>query len=271
MLISTGDVHLWCAYCDKITDAQLLSRYHELLSDDEAAQQKRFHFAKHRHQYLITRALVRSVLSLYVNGISPQQWQFKKNGYGKPFISNSRLTIPLRFNLSHTDELIVMAVTLDQEVGVDVEYLPRLGHMLEIADRFFSPTEVKQLRSLPEDQQRLRFFDLWTLKEAYVKACGMGLSIPLDHFSYAFSPQGEISIAFAPERNDQPELWQFWQISPTPEHKISMAIKSEQVKVAYTVTLRDIVPLGNITMADYPIAQGRIVTADYAVHCFNVP
>lgn len=267
MMISTGDVHVWCAYCDNITDPLLLSRYHGVLNDNERSQQTRFYFDKHRHQYLVTRALVRSVLSLYANSITPQQWQFKKNGYGKPYIGNSDLPIPLRFNLSHTDELIVMAVTLDQEIGIDVEYLPRLGQMLDIANRFFSPIEVKQLHSLPEEEKINRFFDLWTLKEAYIKACGMGLSIPLDHFSYSFSSQGKISIEFAPERNDLPELWQFWQIRPSDSHKISVAIKGDKIKPAYSLTLREIVPLAEIKEVNYPIANGSIIAAPRLTQC----
>jgi 4'-phosphopantetheinyl transferase len=260
MIISTGEVHLWFAYDDKIKDAQLLTQYLSVLNEAERAQQKRFYFEKHRHQYLITRALVRSVLSLYAKNIAPEQWKFEKNEYGKPFISNSTLTIPLRFNLSHADELIVMAVTLDQEVGVDVEYLPRVGKMLDIASNFFSPTEVEQLQSLPQEKQMSRFYDLWTLKEAYIKACGMGLSIPLDHFSYSFSAQGKISIDFKPERNDQPESWRFWQVQPNAIHKISLALKSENINSAFSISLREIIPLSRVIDVNYSLASGSIIS-----------
>ncbi len=260
MIISAHDVHLWFVYNDKINDAQLLALYHKLLNSAESTQQKRFYFEKHRHQYLLTRAMVRSVLSLYVNEISPENWEFTKNDYGKPFISNNELPIPLRFNISHTDELIVMAVTLDQEVGVDVEYLPRLGKMLDIASNFFSPSEVKQLLDLPTEKQINRFFDLWTLKEAYIKACGMGLSIPLDHFSYSFSQQGKISIDFKKERNDQPDCWQFWQIHPNNIHKISMAIKGADNSRKYTIIMRELIPLSKIIEVNYSIAHGHIIS-----------
>lgn len=260
MIISAHEVHVWFAYNDKIMDSHLLAQYHNILNEAERAQQKRFYFEKHRHQYLITRALVRSVLSLYENGIAPEQWEFKKNEYGKPFISNASLTIPLRFNLSHADELIVMAVTLDQEIGVDVEYLPRVGKMLDIANSFFSPAEVEQLQNLPPEKKMNRFYDLWTLKEAYIKACGMGLSIPLDQFSYSFSPQGKISIDFKPERNDEPGLWQFWQIQPNDIHKIAMALKADQINSTYAISMREIIPLLSVVKADYPISFGNIIS-----------
>ncbi|MES2826039.1 MAG: 4'-phosphopantetheinyl transferase superfamily protein [Pseudomonadota bacterium] len=260
MIISAGEVHLWFAYDDTIKDAQLLVQYLSVLNEAERAQQQRFHFEKHRHQYLITRALARSVLSMYVKNIVPEQWEFEKNDYGKPFISNSALTIPIRFNLSHADELIVMAVTLDQEVGVDVEYLPRAGKMLDIASSFFSPAEVQQLLSLPLEKQMNRFYDLWTLKEAYIKACGMGLSIPLDHFSYSFSPQGKITIDFKPERNDQPEFWRFWQIQPNAIHKISLALKSENLNNTFSISMREVIPLSRVIDVNYSLASGSIIS-----------
>lgn len=263
MIISTGDIDVWCVFCDALTDQKLLSRYQSLLNENERSQHKRFYFEKHRHQYLVTRALVRSVLSLYEESIAPEQWQFRKNKYGKPYIGNIDLVTPLRYNLSHTDKLIVMAVTLNQEIGVDVEYLSRLGMTVDIANEFFSPLEAKQLQSLPEDQKINRFFDLWTLKEAYIKACGMGLSIPLDHFRYSFSPEGKISIDFIPERNDLPELWQFWQICPSDSHKISMAMRNNEIIKDYSLTLYETTPLEKIKEVNYPVAHGGIILAQY--------
>ncbi len=255
MIISSHEIHLWYAYDEQIRDSQLLSRYLCLLNEEELAQQKRFYFEKHRHQYLIVRALVRTVLSLYVNEIAPENWQFTKNKYGKPSIGNSELSIPLHFNISHSDKLVVLAVTVGQELGVDVEYLLRPGKAVEIAGRFFSPIEVQQLLALPAEKQSDRFFDLWTLKEAYIKACGMGLSIPLEQFTYSFPRKGEITISFAPERNDQPEYWQFWQIRPNDIHKVSMAIKSDKINDSYSIVMREIVPLMDTVEVGYPIVM----------------
>lgn len=263
MIISTNDIHIWCVFCSPLTDQQLLSRYDSLLNESERSQYKRFYFEKHRHQHMVTRALVRSVLSLYEESVSPEQWQFKKNKYGKPYISNANLTTHLRYNLSHTDELIVMAVTLNQEIGIDVEYLPRLKMMPDIVNKFFSPCEAKQLQGLSEEQKINRFCDLWTLKEAYIKACGMGLSIPLDHFSYSFSPNGKISIEFTPERQDIPELWQFWQICPSNRHKISVAMKGNEILKAYSVSSYEITPLVKIKKVNYPTAHGSIILPQY--------
>jgi 4'-phosphopantetheinyl transferase len=259
MTISSHQIDLWFAYNEKINDPALLSQYLDMLSESERVQQKRFHFEKHRHQYLITRALVRSVLSRYDDSLKPSQWEFSKNNYGKPSISNAALKNPVQFNLSHTDELIVMAVTKEKQIGVDVEYLPRLGKTLDIANHFFSPSEASQLLALPVEQQRNRFFDLWTLKEAYIKACGMGLSIPLDHFSFSFSPQGKIHIEFIPERNDRPELWQFWQVQPSDIHKVAVALKDDITCRRYSINLHEIVPLSEIVEVSYPVSYGGVI------------
>ncbi len=255
MNCDSHEIHLWYACDEQIRDTQLLSRYHSLLNEEESAQQKRFYFEKHRHQYLITRALVRTVLSLYVNEISPEQWQFTKNKYGKPSISNPIGTGPLHFNLSHTDKMVALAVTRSQEVGIDVEYLLRSARTVKLAESFFSPFEAEQLLALPPEKQTDRFFDLWTLKEAYIKACGMGLSIPLNHFSFSFPRQEEISISFAPERDDQPEFWQFWQIRPSDIHNVAMAIKGDKFNQSYSISMHKIIPLLDIAEVNYPIVR----------------
>jgi 4'-phosphopantetheinyl transferase len=255
MVISPNEIHLWYAYNEEICDPHLLFQYHKLLNLEESAQQKKFYFEKDRSQYLITRAMVRSVLSLYLKNTSPEQLKFEKNYFGKPYLKNDMLDIPLCFNISHTDKLIVIAVTLDQEVGVDVEYLDRGGDVLNIASSFFSPPEIEQLFNLPIAEQHNRFFDLWTLKEAYIKACGMGLSIPLDHFSYSFSRAGGISINFLPERDDRPEYWRFWQINPTKTHKLALALKADTMDSDFSISMRKIIPLREVVTLNYPIAQ----------------
>jgi len=249
----TNEIQLWFTYNEEIKDPGLLSQYRLLLNEEESLQYQRFHFEKDRHQYLVTRAMVRSVLSLYADDIAPNEWCFIKNKYGKPSINNRALKIPLNFNISHTEKLIVMAVTHGHEIGVDTEYLLRKGQLLDIASSYFSPDEVKSLLELPKDQQLARFFDYWTLKEAYIKACGQGLSIPLNDFSYSFSQQTGINISFVPHRNDHAKYWQFWQIHPNDIHKIAIAIKSEILDKPFIISMKDIVPLKSINKAFYPI------------------
>jgi len=202
----------------------LLDAYYQLLCSEEREQHRRFRFAKGRHEYLVTRALVRTVLSHYV-AVDPRTWQFEKNAYGKPAIAYPHGILPLSFNLSNTNGLIVCLVALDREVGVDVEDMERPGETVEIADRFFSPAEVAALRALPIEAQRDRFFAYWTLKEAYIKARGMGLSLPLEQFSFHLAVGHPVRISFDPRLEDNPNSWQFAQFRPTSRHVIAVAIR----------------------------------------------
>ncbi|WP_428623589.1 4'-phosphopantetheinyl transferase family protein [Sedimenticola sp.] len=254
--INEDEIHLWFAYDREISDPQLLAEYSAVLNNQESSRQARFYFEKDRHQYLVTRALVRSTLSLYINDIEPAQWEFNKNAYGKPAIGNPT-DFPLQFNLSHTHGMIVMAVTTTRKVGVDVEWLLRGGETVAIADNFFSPQEVKQLRSLPTAEQDSRFFDLWTLKESYIKAYGMGLSIPLDQFSFSFLKDDRISIAFDPRWNDHPDNWFFWQIQPRDTHKVALAVESKGKSVeCCRLSFREVTPMRQFSEVSYPNFPG---------------
>jgi 4'-phosphopantetheinyl transferase len=258
MDISENEVHLWYVLDEEVTDPQLLSQYEDILTEQECVQQKRFHFSRHRHQFLLTRTLVRTVLSQYETNIAPKNWIFTKNAFGKPFVSSEISRSPLQFNLSHSDKMVIMAVTLNRSIGIDVEYLKRKGKTIEIADNFFSPIEVKQLLSVPVQQRNERFFDFWTLKEAYIKACGMGMSIPLNEFSYSLDQQGKISIEFSSKIDDHPALWNFWQLKLTNIHKISMALKSKNPDCSYAISVRKIVPLSSIQKIDSLISCGHV-------------
>lgn len=239
--LNRGEAHLWYTLPESLTDPQLLHSYQALMTPEERVRQQRFHFEKGRHEYLVTRALVRTVLSRYA-GVDPHEWRFVSNAYGRPEIASPPHLPPLRFNLSHTEGLIVCIVALDREVGVDVENLERPGETVEIADQFFSPTEARALRALPLEAQRQRFFDYWTLKESYIKARGMGVSLPLDQFSFHVETGCPIRISFDPRMKDDPYSWQFDQFQITCQHLISVAIR-RGVDPDLTLTVTHIVPL----------------------------
>ncbi|MCA1586150.1 MAG: 4'-phosphopantetheinyl transferase superfamily protein [Acidobacteria bacterium] len=129
----------------------------------------------------------------------------------------------LRFNLSHTHGLVACVAAVGCDVGVDVEWMDR-ALTNDIAERFFSPHEAAELRRLPDAEQSRVFFDYWTLKEAYIKARGLGLAIPLDQFSFRLRPPAPPAIAFEPALDDDPARWQFAQTTPTPRHRLGLAI-----------------------------------------------
>lgn len=250
--LSKQQVHLWLCEPEKISEPLLLQRYRSWLTPEEDTKRLRYRFEKHQHQYLITRALIRSLLSHYMPATAPQNWRFDQNKWGKPSLPSEQNPQGLRFNLSHTDGLIACALTLENDLGVDVEDITREGETVKIADRYFSPQEYQQLIALPETRQNDRFFDLWTLKESYIKAWGKGLAIPLDEFSFSFreddaSISEGIRLSTQPQRQDQPEQWRFWSWQFHEQHRLSLGIRnktfSKQELDALDVKIMKCVPL----------------------------
>jgi len=243
--LADNEIHIWMTKPEElIGDDELLASYSTLLTSTELAKQQRYKFAKDRHDALITRAFVRDLLSYYAD-IAPQDWQFEKGNKDKPEIINCSL--PLRFNISHTKNLIICAVTLEDDIGCDVENIGRNNNVLAIAERYFSSKEIDELFALPEAQQRNRFFDYWTLKESYIKAWGLGLAIPLADFSFEindtehnhndlFTIKQDINLSFAEHRIDEPQIWRSWLVYPTAaidekqEHRIALSLRAKKLR-----------------------------------------
>ena len=250
--LNPDEIHLWFAFPDEIQDVELLAAYQALMTKEEYDRQQRFRFAKHQHQFLITRALVRTTLSRYFT-IEPEHWRFVQNSYGKPEIRVADGMPPLRFNLSHTDGLILCGVSLNADIGVDVEYLERKCTALEIADRFFSPTEVKDLEALAsESDQQKRFFEYWVLKESYIKARGMGLALPLEQFTFHLAENKPLGISFDPRLSDNPNHWQFWVLKPTQHHKAALGVCQKNSQPSRLI-IKKVVPFSNEHSFSCPI------------------
>lgn len=219
--------------------AARLDGYRGLLNDDERARMQRFVFDKDRRAFLITRALVRTMLSRYA-AVAPADWQFMANAHGRPELLDRPAGVPdLRFNISHTDGVIACAVTIGREIGIDVEHIRRPLHH-DVAGRYFAPAEVRDLRQLPESEQPRVFFDYWTLKESYIKARGFGLALPLADFAFTLNPPHPPTIACEPSLNDDPDTWQFMQDWLTPLHRFALAVRREGA--ALPVRIREVVP-----------------------------
>lgn len=222
LTISAQNIDIWLAFYDEISDETLLPAMLELLTDGERRQQTRFYFADDRKRYLVTRAMARTVLSCYAC-IDPSAWVFSENAYGRPVIANRHDdTAGLCFNISHSRGLIVLAVTRNRELGVDVENIVAREVSINIADRFFSPIEVMELAGVARERSLGRFFEYWTFKESYIKARGMGLSLPLDKFSFRFPHERAVGISIDPELNDDGNRWSFWQYRPTAEYLLAL-------------------------------------------------
>jgi 4'-phosphopantetheinyl transferase len=191
-----------------------------LLNAEERQQQQRYIPPAKRHEYLVTRVLVRSVLGEAL-GMEPAALQFVNNEWGRPALAHGSTSTPIYFNISHTDGLVVCLISTEYELGVDTELLSRAQSLLAMAADVFAPKELGDLGALSEDEQMLRAVHLWTLKESYIKARSMGLALPLDGFAFRFSG-GRISLEVEAELNDDGARWQF-QTQMLGPHCVSMA------------------------------------------------
>ena len=246
LAISPTRVDLWVVFTDEV-DRSLLTAYRELLSCDERRREARFWFARDRRMLVIARALVRTVLSRYTV-IPPAAWRFSSNEYGRPELAPELTFGPtLSFNLSHTAGMVVVGVSGTQTIGVDVENTAARDPSMDVADRFFSAVEAAALRELPAAARRERFYDLWTLKESYIKARGAGLTLPLDEFSFHVMPGGRLELSIGAALQDSPGRWRVWQLRPGADHVVSLCVERarerEVLQVRRCVPLRDERPL----------------------------
>jgi 4'-phosphopantetheinyl transferase len=226
-----NEVHIWYVFSECAPDPA----WEALLSAEEKARLERFLLTKDRHQHAIARALIRTTLSRYAD-VPPEKWRFTTNRFGRPEIATPDVG-PLRFNLSHTKGLVACIVGWDREIGIDVEFIGRPTRYVELAQRFFAPSEAAVVAALPGEQQREAFFDFWTLKESYIKARGMGLALPLGDF--AFQLGEPTTIAFTGSIADNPEGWRFERLQPSALHKLAAAMRcapEERVRLSVQET-----------------------------------
>lgn len=230
-----NQAHVWLLVTGQIRDPDVLSEYYSLLSVEELARYQRFRFDKDKHHFLVSHALLRKVLSNYAD-VLPQQWQFDMNEHGKPELAVIHAMSWLRFNLSHTEGLVACVITDSVDCGVDVENQTRSCDYRGIGSRMFSAEENSRLVKLVNEQQAEYFFNLWTLKEAYVKARGLGLSLPTSKINFTIENPENISASFDPWLEDDGQDWQFTLHRPTRSHVLATAIRrdgSKSVEVVF--------------------------------------
>lgn len=206
--LRAGEVHLWRAQLTATPELEAV------LSTSELIRAERFHFEEHRQRYIAGRGILRHVLAGYL-GIEPQEVRFFTGAYGKPELDGFGTS--LRFNLSHSDDLMVLAVTHVREIGVDVEFMKDDVPFETLADHYFTPEDAWDLRLLPVEKRAWKFYDVWTCTEARLKAAGIGLSfgpriVDPDRWSLLkLTPARGYAAALAVEGGDfQLECWS-WQ------------------------------------------------------------
>lgn len=185
LTLAEDEVHVWRAPLD-LPSAQV-HYLKEMLAAEELSRADRFHSEKGQRRFIVGRGILRTILSHYLT-VAPGHLSFRYNCHGKPFLTSEFDHHKLSFNLSHSNGLVLYAIACGREIGIDLEQIHTNFEHEKIAERFFSPREIAALRTISAEMKAEAFFKCWTAKEAYIKAQGKGLSLPLHSFDVSYAP-----------------------------------------------------------------------------------
>ena len=230
LMVADNEVHVWRAQLE-LPPSQV-QRLSGILTDDELDRANRFFFEIDRQRFIAARGTLRSILSHYIT-IFPGDLRFYYNQYGKPFLAPEFSSYPLKFNLSHSGSLALYAITRNMEIGVDVERVRSDFEYEEIAKRFFSVNEVAILRTIPTEKKLEAFYNCWTRKEAYIKAHGKGLSLPLDSFDVSVAPWEPPRLLITKDEPKERSLWTLLDLKPGPGYMGALAVKGIGCRFRY--------------------------------------
>ncbi len=225
-LLGPGEVHLKYAFVDEFKGSQSAAEAAKIISSDEKHRQQKYAFEKDQDHYLLARYLIRISLSSYCDKISPEEWTFDTNHYGRPAVTNDGAPKDLHFNLSHSGGMVVCGFASTYEVGVDVENVTRICSHMSLAEHSFSQLEVEKLKTFESEKIPSEFFKFWTLKESYIKARGMGLHLPLDQFSFVVDKDQSVKVLFDPRMKEDPNRWSFKLLHPRENFQVAVALAS---------------------------------------------
>jgi 4'-phosphopantetheinyl transferase len=217
------EVHVWLTRPEDVTNPDKSQEYLSLLSLEERQRYRQFRFDGDRHHFLVAHALLRRVLSAYVD-VDPSNWQFSSNQHGRPEISAPKIAPSLRFNLTHTAGLVACVVALELDCGIDVEQLSARGNLTGIAEKMFAASERQALNRLDGDALLGAFFSYWTLHEAYCKALGVGIAHSKRNYRFLPESDGQWTIDFDAPSDGESHHWQFALMKPTTQHLVALAI-----------------------------------------------
>lgn len=226
--LGTTDVHIWAANLDLPADA--LSRFLATLSNDERERAARFHFDRHRNRYIAGRGIVRSLIARYLDS-QPGALQFSYNPNGKPALSGRFANPGLDFNLAHSENLALFAVTRGGAVGIDVEKIRPMTDADELVARFFSPRENALFQKLAQEQKTIAFLNLWTRKEAWLKATGEGIGHLLAKVEVTFLPNESARFLTLPEHAGTNADWLVRELKPASDFIGAIALPEIQSSI----------------------------------------
>jgi len=219
--LSEGEVHVWRAVL--VQPNPVVQELWHALDQGERDRAEQFRFQRDRERFIVAHGLLRTILGGYL-GVAPRQLSFCYGAHGKPALAPER-GAALSFNLSHAHELALYAITRERAVGVDIEHMRPGIADIAIAERFFSPHEVAALQALPNAERGLAFFTCWTRKEAYIKARGEGLSLPLDQFEVSLTPGAPAALLDVADDQRERDRWELQALDPGPGYVAALAVE----------------------------------------------
>lgn len=224
--MASDKVHVWRVSLDWM--ASCVPDLQRALSSDELHRAARFRFQRDRQRFVVSRGLLRVILGRYLD-VAPGGLRFCYGDYGKPFLDPTFDREGLRFNLSHSGGLALYAVARGREVGIDLERVRPVAEAEQIAERFFSARENAALRTCPANLKHEMFFSYWTRREAFVKALGRGVSLPLDQenanpfFDVSPVPGEPTMLSGTGERSRESSRWAVRPLLPAPGYVAALA------------------------------------------------
>ncbi len=220
--LGRDEVHVWRAALDETPSR--IDSFLNTLAADERTRAERFYFPRDRERFIVARGVLRAILGLYSNR-APECVFFSYSSHGKPKLAWESGDAAIRFNISHSHGVALYAVTRTREVGIDVEFIRSDLKVEQIAARFFSPYEIARLRTLPTDLREAAFFRCWTRKEAYIKAKGEGLSLPLDQFEVSLTPAEPAALLRTQRDPNEAQRWSLQELTPAPGYAAALAVQ----------------------------------------------
>jgi 4'-phosphopantetheinyl transferase len=208
-----NEVQLWRADLDALAPQE--SRWQQILSADERKRAARFHFAKDRQHFAAARAILRLILRGYLE-IDPDHIEFRYSQKEKPYLAGRCAQSGIMFNVSHSGGVALYAFARRIELGVDVERVGREIEVESIARRFFSESEQNDLSNFSAAERVEAFFRCWTRKEAYIKATGEGLSLPLSQFDVSLQPDSEDALLATRPDSKEAKQWLLRRVPAGP-------------------------------------------------------
>jgi 4'-phosphopantetheinyl transferase len=228
--LADHEVHVWRAQLE--LPSSQVQQLRGILTDDELDRANRFSFEIDRQRFIAARGTLRSILSRYIT-IYPSHLRFYYHQYGKPFLAPEFSFYLLNFNLSHSGRMALYAITRSMEIGVDVERVRSDFEYEEIAHHFFSVNEVAMLHTIPTEKKLEAFYNCWTRKEAYIKAHGKGLSLPLDSFDVSFAPWEPPMLLICKDESQGQSPWTFLDLKPGLGYIGALAVKGIECRFRY--------------------------------------